>query len=36
MNRNRKLAKMMIEQREKARKEAMEKVVKEKKDKASE
>jgi hypothetical protein len=32
MNRNRKLAKMMIEQREKARKEA----AKEKKEKASE
>ena len=36
MNRNRKLAKMMIEQREKARKEAMKKAVEEKKDKASE
>lgn len=36
MNKNRKLAKMMIEQRERARKEAMEKAVKEKKENASE
>jgi hypothetical protein len=36
MNRNRKLAKMMIEQREKARKEVMEKAAKEKRENASE